>query len=375
MHKFSFIFAAFSLFLVQNLSAQTTVQGSIQTTGTPVGLLVVAKPSVTLTNVRFSNFSVTISLPHQAVTPTATIISNSLPHLNWTQITDLNNNGRDYFIFLGIIDVNNNATVTWGSTQDNPVLNIEFFNGVGSAIAQLNDLTAENGGNTLQAYWYVEQLGPGDITNYNEPFYASVGSSAATNNAGGDSFVATTSSVTLPVELIAFKAEKLDDKFVRLHWLTANETRFSHFEIERSPDGFSWKTIGSAASKSLQGERAEYYFNDDQPLVVQNFYRLRMLDKDGSADYSNIDIVNFNSSTSLSIFPNPTAGLVKLTWNTNEPETKRAIELFDSTGRLILTQTTENNTTTVDMSGIAAGAYWLRINTGRETSSYRLLRL
>lgn len=313
---FSLICAAFFLFFTHRLAAQT-VQGSIQSTSDANSVLVVAKPSTNLTNVRFSGFSLAISIPHQTITPTAIIASNSLPHLNWSQITDLNYNGRDYYIFLGNIDINNNTTVTWSSAQDNPVLNIQFSNGVGSEIVQLNDLTADGGGSTFQAYWYVELLGPGDITNYAAPFYASTGSGAATNNAGVNSFVPTSSSIALPLQLIDFKAEKREDKWVHLYWSTVNEIRFSHFDLEKSPDGLSWATIGSATAKSR-----------------------------------------------LSISPNPTDGLVKLTWNTGKIEAQREVQLFDSTRRLLLASTTESNTISIDLSSRAAGIYWLRIITG-----------
>ena len=366
MKHFSMIMIGFLCFFTKNMVAQTT-QGSIQNTAQANSVLVVGKPSSTLTNVRFSSFSVSVSIPHQTVPPTATITLNGLPHLNWSQVTESNFDGRDYFIFLGILDVNNNTTVTWPAGQSNPILKIQFNGGTGSQIVQLDDLTGQNGGQSQQIYWYVELLGTGDITDYNAPFYASPGSGAAVNNPGGNSNVPTLGVVALPLQLTSFRAAKLGGQAVRCLWSTENEAGFSHFELEKSAEGTSWSAIGSAAAKGQPEGRADYFFDDGKPFGGINYYRLKMIDNDGLASFSTVREVNFEEFAQFQVFPNPASSGFWLRLPGQFSGEKITLRMFDLTGRLAfdgaLDLEANNPTTWINLEGMGlkSGGFLLEI--------------
>ncbi len=181
-----------------------------------------------------------------------------------------------------------------------------------------------------------------------------------------------TESVTLPAELLNFAVEKTGQKQVLLTWQTAAETQLREFQIERSSDGITWKNIGAEGAK---GSRSKYVYLDENPPTGTIYYRLNIQNLDGSRSYSSVRSVVFNQQTGLSVYPNPTADVVHIAWTTDEPETKRDIQLFDSTGRLILVSTTENNTISIDLSGLTAGVYLLRTTTGTQTNSQEIIRL
>jgi len=94
------------------------------------------------------------------------------------------------------------------------------------------------------------------------------------------------SSAWAGVELLSWSASPLGDH-ARLEWQTGQEIDFQTFVIERSPDGQRFLPVGQIAAT---GSFSEYYFTDQSPLDVENertfFYRLKLVDRNGAASYS-----------------------------------------------------------------------------------------
>lgn len=111
----------------------------------------------------------------------------------------------------------------------------------------------------------------------------------------------------LPVVLISFTVSKLDDNSVGLIWKTALEIDSEYFDIQHSIDARSFKSIGKILAKSDKENEQTYKFThinyDDFHI---NYYRLKMVDKDGSFTYSKIQSIEGVSKSSLKLSPNPT---------------------------------------------------------------------
>jgi len=90
----------------------------------------------------------------------------------------------------------------------------------------------------------------------------------------------------LPVRLETFEIETRDCN-VRLRWSTSEETDADYFSIERSTDGRNFRETGriNAAGTS---KTARYYTFDDVSPNVANYYRLRIVDIDGTFENSSI---------------------------------------------------------------------------------------
>ncbi len=93
-----------------------------------------------------------------------------------------------------------------------------------------------------------------------------------------------------------------------LSWISTTGERNDYFVIERSGDGQNFRTLAKIDGKGSAGERL--YFNelDENPLPGDNFYRLRLIYADGNETYSDVQILNFPTTSRLDIFPNPTSG-------------------------------------------------------------------
>ena len=107
----------------------------------------------------------------------------------------------------------------------------------------------------------------------------------------------------LPVELLFFNAEKKNQVHL-LTWATAAEKQFSHFEIQQSFDGKSFESLDRVISKggSTQGSQYEKQILSNHPGKV--YYRLAMVDLDGTIQYSSIRAIQ-NANDAFQVYPNP----------------------------------------------------------------------
>lgn len=107
----------------------------------------------------------------------------------------------------------------------------------------------------------------------------------------------------LPIELTLFGGQA-NGEVNDLYWSTASEVNSDQFVVERSTNGQDFNEIGSvdAAGESMQ--EVDYGFTDHSPPARVAFYRLRMVDIDGSVEYSQtVDIVR--DMEDILLFPNP----------------------------------------------------------------------
>lgn len=183
-------------------------------------------------------------------------------------------------------------------------------------------------------------------------------------------------SATLPLNFISFDAKLKGTQFskeVFLSWTTENEVNTESFIIERSLDGVNFKSIGRALSKNTRGTN-NYSFNDYAPLLSTSYYRLKQLDRDGKFDYSIIRSINNNSELKLSLYPNPSNETVNLVHPM--ADTNSVIDIFDSTGKLILSSTAAMGTsnTNINISHIAANVYFLQFKKGGNKSILKFIK-
>ncbi|SEJ49728.1 Por secretion system C-terminal sorting domain-containing protein [Dyadobacter sp. SG02] len=109
----------------------------------------------------------------------------------------------------------------------------------------------------------------------------------------------------LPVALARFDAVR-EGNAALLTWSTNSEINSDHFEVQRSGNAKDWESIGSVAAARESQVLTDYHFVDLHPLVLQeSFYRLRMVDTDGTFAYSRIRNLSFSGSGKSLAYPNP----------------------------------------------------------------------
>jgi uncharacterized protein YjiK len=117
----------------------------------------------------------------------------------------------------------------------------------------------------------------------------------------------TVTGCSLPVTLVSFTLateESGSTGIALLNWATTEETNSESFQVERSEDGKSWKQIGALAAQGESSVLKNYEFADPSPLKGGNYYRLKMVDKDGTFSYSRIRFGEFGKRNEP-VYPNP----------------------------------------------------------------------
>ena len=166
--------------------------------------------------------------------------------------------------------------------------------------------------------------------------------------------------LALPLTLLAFNGNATPAGNL-LQWTTTKEIHTSHFEIQRSADGIFFETIGTVNAKGAEVENVDYTFLDDQPLSQQNLYQLKMVDEDGSFQFSEIVNITTLVNDQFEVYPNPVNGMLTIhgDWDANA-----TFQIIDMAGNIIYnkhTTSATNSVLQVDFSNYAPGIYIVQL--------------
>ena len=166
---------------------------------------------------------------------------------------------------------------------------------------------------------------------------------------------------SLPVNLIDFSVYA-ENQTGYLTWSTVSEINAATFEIQRSADSKVWFSIGSLQAAGGSASVADYSFVDSSTLPGGSYYRLKMIDHDGSFGYSQIRSLQLGAARIATVYPNPASGALffKLAQSTG-PLT---VSITDLTGRHLLTETVRSNKG-ITIQHLAPGMYVLKIQQGQ----------
>ncbi len=170
------------------------------------------------------------------------------------------------------------------------------------------------------------------------------------------------------LKMFTFGADAFPQRKVKLAWEYESATTLSHSEPEYSNDGLQFVKLADVPARDDNGRTsAGYEFIHEQPQNV-NYYRVRMVDIDGNAEYSSVRVVNFDDpNAEFSVFPNPATG--PLTLVSRDPgrfEAGLQYQLSDGTGKILLTGPVIQDNTPLDLSKLAAGTYHLGVLSEKE---------
>lgn len=162
----------------------------------------------------------------------------------------------------------------------------------------------------------------------------------------------------LPVILLSFTASKSTDHNM-LQWRTASESEFSHFELERSSNGREFRKIGVAP-----GGQNEYAYNDYSFERKTNYYRLKMVDRDGSHSYSIVRMLNNAEGSGITFYPNPVTDKLNIRIDSKQKMDVK-IQITSLSGSLVLSKHLQLigglNNTSIETGGWAKGTYRVQV--------------
>ena len=167
----------------------------------------------------------------------------------------------------------------------------------------------------------------------------------------------------LPIKLTNFNAIALNNKSVSLDWQTATEINNDYFSIEKSIDGKNWELVENVNGAGNSSATLDYSLIDNNPYSGISYYRLKQTDYDSKFTYSNIRTVNIDITENISIFPNPTTGIITIVGNINELKT---LEIYNLLGQNVTSKTNrlknEETKVIIDLSSLKTGVYFVKTN-------------
>jgi hypothetical protein len=165
-------------------------------------------------------------------------------------------------------------------------------------------------------------------------------------------------SCPLPLVLLSFSGV-YQNGVAHLYWSVLLERNVEGFVIESSGDGFTFEPKGFVAATGL----VNYQFqeaNGGNSL----YYRLKMLDKDGTFSYSPVIHIKGEGEDLITTYPNPAADVLyvqvlssytKFVW----------MEITDVVGKQLFTKEQEvtkgHTTLPMDIAYLSTGVYFLRV--------------
>lgn len=151
------------------------------------------------------------------------------------------------------------------------------------------------------------------------------------------------SAASLPLELLSFEAQASQNRHSLLTWQTTSENQVSHFEIERRTDAKDWIFVNKVNVIGFSQQITKYdYMDKDVHEPYSNvrlfYYRLKMVDDDGSFKYSDIQQVAFSAKDKmpdLTAFPNPFSENTTIQFYLPENGGKTELKITDALGRIV----------------------------------------
>lgn len=333
------------------------------------------------------------------------VIPTALPPEATTNPAQFANDSTQYFFFAG----DTIASIKWDFSMPLPAsLSVKQYSGKQPSNTHITD-------NFM--YFYVDVLAPpGSINNYflklyyKDPWVGtlsqelvaalafkntakvwSTGYSSAVDTVQNFAFTSglfdfglytlTDGTAPLPVQLLAFSGNRKGDDVV-LNWRTANEVNCNRYVIERSFDNINYTQIGNVQAEIHSAVVNNYTFvdrtlNTQSPTV---FYRLKMIDNDGSFEYSKVIALNLDNKTTgaVAVYPNPFGTSFTAVIDAVDDGTAR-IELMDVFGKTISVISTDiskgaNPVLLNTGDQLPAGMYILKVNIDGQTRILKIMK-
>ncbi|MEO8763996.1 MAG: T9SS type A sorting domain-containing protein, partial [Ginsengibacter sp.] len=168
----------------------------------------------------------------------------------------------------------------------------------------------------------------------------------------------------LPLNLTLFTAQKIATGKVALAWKTATERNVSGFTIMRKQNNEpTYSGIGFVNSKGINGNSGTelaYNFIDSTALSNSKiYYRLQILNKDGSFTWSDIRVVTTGGvKNDFTYFPNPAQSQVQIYLDSFVQPV--ILTIYDNTGKKVKEQTLNQQSTIVGLEPLR-GVYIVQI--------------
>ncbi|MFN4006182.1 MAG: T9SS type A sorting domain-containing protein [Chitinophagaceae bacterium] len=178
----------------------------------------------------------------------------------------------------------------------------------------------------------------------------------------------TTSSITLPAQIVNLQASIKGNQAL-VQWNTLTETNTQQFVVEKSNNGATFNNIG--AVKAVGTGNHAYQFIDNKITVGWNYYRLVIVDNNGSKQYSKTTAVYYgDGNQQAQVFPTVVSDIAYVRY----PAGKGAIQIINNNGAIVGQQVITNQLQAISTANLPAGSYIVKVIDGNYTTTVRIIK-
>jgi hypothetical protein len=175
------------------------------------------------------------------------------------------------------------------------------------------------------------------------------------------------SAVVLPFSITKINATKKNET-VQVDWEVKTDEELKCFDVERSSDGRNFVKLATVASLGKGIAISNYSWVDNNPLMGENFYRIKVIPLSGKEKVSPVAMVTFDKNQpSMMVYPNPMEGNFFNIKLSNLTKGIYQIIVTNATGQQVQVKTIEHpgGTKTERMvfdKDISKGVYRIQVN-------------
>jgi Secretion system C-terminal sorting domain len=163
-------------------------------------------------------------------------------------------------------------------------------------------------------------------------------------------------SLLLPSKLVSFSGQ-LFEQGALLKWTILNPELVQLFTVEKKEATDQWRPL---FSKPAENGREDYNGIDHTVLKGENYYRLRIAERNGNVYYSPVIHINRPAGAGIfSFYPNPASRTLTIYRNSS---TAARIKLSDINGKKILEKTSNQTREEIMLPPLPSGIYLLQVN-------------
>jgi len=178
----------------------------------------------------------------------------------------------------------------------------------------------------------------------------------------------------LAVDLTTFSGQSQNGQS-QLRWTTAQEMQSASFDVERSFDGIEYNRIGTVAASGNSSSEKSYSFTDTRPAAV-NYYRLKMIDRDGRSERSNVVVIK-NSGTAQGLLLNENPFVSTISFSLAREARQLKLQLINAVGAVVAEKKLDGRSQRVNWpisSPLASGTYFLQVIADGESFTEKMIR-
>jgi hypothetical protein len=194
------------------------------------------------------------------------------------------------------------------------------------------------------------------------------GATSATGGLNNQQYFCPSSITILPVELSSFLSTCAGDEEI-FSWTTQSEENTDYFSLEYTYDGLIYYTVDMADAMGNTSEEQEYSIRVAQNDEKQRYYRLKVVDKNGDIDYTDL-ISGKNCGNSNVVIQSVEDYNSQLKITISDEAT---VSVVNSLGQFVSKSVTEGQQVIINKNALQTGVYFINVvtNDGRtETKKF-----